>query len=178
MCPAATAATHVINCLARQRDNVERFGDRAAVFTYETMCDAPAVAHSLEEIKHAAAGHDNLMPLFINAVDDGATLGEICNALREVFGEYGIPHDVEGTEPLARSGAVAALLRTVRLPDDDWPELDEAPAGDVGPRWRGRSEHGGRVECGPPGPGDQAAAADFTPPAAPRPSAPTRKPRG
>src|SRR5439155_13741502 len=41
--------------------------------------------------------------------------------LREVFGEYGIPLDVEGTEPLLRNPAVATLLRVLRLPDEDWP---------------------------------------------------------
>jgi ATP-dependent helicase/DNAse subunit B len=41
--------------------------------------------------------------------------------LREVFAEYGIPTDVEGTEPLLRSPAVATLLRALRLPDEDWP---------------------------------------------------------
>jgi ATP-dependent helicase/DNAse subunit B len=41
--------------------------------------------------------------------------------LREVFGEYGIPLDVEGTEPLTRNPAVATLLRVLRLPDEDWP---------------------------------------------------------
>ncbi len=41
--------------------------------------------------------------------------------LLEVFTEYGIPVDVEGTEPLTRRPAVAALLRAVRVPDDDWP---------------------------------------------------------
>ncbi len=28
------------------------------------------------------------MPLFVEAVSDYATLGEICDALRRVFGEY------------------------------------------------------------------------------------------
>src|SRR5262249_60315853 len=41
--------------------------------------------------------------------------------LAEVFGEYGVPLDVEGTAPLTRSPVVATLLRAVRLPDDDWP---------------------------------------------------------
>jgi ATP-dependent helicase/nuclease subunit B len=39
---------------------------------------------------------------------------------REVFDEYGIPHDAEGAEPLGRAPAVAFLLRAVRLPDEDW----------------------------------------------------------
>jgi ATP-dependent helicase/DNAse subunit B len=41
--------------------------------------------------------------------------------LREVFPEYGIPVDVEGTEPLLRNPAVSTVLRALRLPDDDWP---------------------------------------------------------
>ena len=41
--------------------------------------------------------------------------------LHEVFTEYGIPVDVEGTEPLTRRPAVAVLLRALRLPDEDWP---------------------------------------------------------
>ena len=34
----------------------------------------------------AARGRDNLMPLFLEAVDAGATLGEICDVLRAAFG--------------------------------------------------------------------------------------------
>jgi len=34
---------------------------------------------------------ENLMPLFIEAVEGHATLGEICGALREVWGEYRDP---------------------------------------------------------------------------------------
>ncbi len=48
-------------------------------------------------------------------------LDSYADLLREVFAEYGLPFDMEGTEPLTRNGAVAALLRAVRLPDDDWP---------------------------------------------------------
>jgi ATP-dependent helicase/DNAse subunit B len=40
--------------------------------------------------------------------------------LREVFTEYGVPVDVEGTEPLLQNPAVSALLRALRLPDEDW----------------------------------------------------------
>lgn len=43
---------------------------------------------ALEELKNAAAGDDNLMPLILDAVKEYATLGEICGVLREVFGEY------------------------------------------------------------------------------------------
>ena len=50
--------------------------------------DAQAVERRLRDVRAAAAGGENLMPFFVDAVDDGATLGEICNVLREVFGTY------------------------------------------------------------------------------------------
>jgi methylmalonyl-CoA mutase N-terminal domain/subunit len=50
--------------------------------------DAQAVERRLSDVRAAAAGGENLMPFFVDAVDDGATLGEICNVLREVFGTY------------------------------------------------------------------------------------------
>ena len=46
------------------------------------------VAKRLGEIKRAAQGTDNLMPYILEAVRSYATLGEICDVLREVFGEY------------------------------------------------------------------------------------------
>jgi methylmalonyl-CoA mutase N-terminal domain/subunit len=42
----------------------------------------------LDDLKKAAQGSDNLMPGILDAVRSYATLGEICDALREVFGEY------------------------------------------------------------------------------------------
>jgi methylmalonyl-CoA mutase N-terminal domain/subunit len=42
----------------------------------------------LEKLKSAAKGSDNLMPLFIECVENDITLGEICNTLRSVWGEY------------------------------------------------------------------------------------------
>jgi methylmalonyl-CoA mutase N-terminal domain/subunit len=46
------------------------------------------VARSLVELKLAAQGTENLMPFILEAVRSYATLGEICDVLREVFGEY------------------------------------------------------------------------------------------
>ncbi|MFZ5652115.1 MAG: acyl-CoA mutase large subunit family protein [Bacillota bacterium] len=50
--------------------------------------DSRRVEEILNEIRGAAAGNENLMPYFIEAVKRYATLGEICGILREVFGEY------------------------------------------------------------------------------------------
>lgn len=50
--------------------------------------DQAKVDHELSEIRKAAQTDHNLMPLLISAVECDATLGEICGALREVWGEY------------------------------------------------------------------------------------------
>jgi len=45
----------------------------------------------LNQLRHAAEHEENLMPLILNAVREYATLGEICDVLREVYGEYRAP---------------------------------------------------------------------------------------
>ena len=50
--------------------------------------DAAAVAQSLNAIREAARGTDNLMPHIVDAVKAKATLGEISDALRSVWGTY------------------------------------------------------------------------------------------
>ena len=47
-----------------------------------------AVEAALEKIRLAASGTDNLMPHFLEAVKAYASVGEICDVLREVFGEW------------------------------------------------------------------------------------------
>jgi methylmalonyl-CoA mutase N-terminal domain/subunit len=46
------------------------------------------VAGSLAKLETAAQGSENLMPYIYDCVKEYATLGEICNVLRKVFGEY------------------------------------------------------------------------------------------
>ncbi len=53
--------------------------------------DQAAVAEILARIEKAARGSENLMPLFIAAVEREATLGEIVGVLRGVWGEYRPP---------------------------------------------------------------------------------------
>jgi methylmalonyl-CoA mutase N-terminal domain/subunit len=50
--------------------------------------DTIAVENSLRLLKQAAAGTDNLMPFILSAVENYATLGEVANIFRDVFGEY------------------------------------------------------------------------------------------
>jgi methylmalonyl-CoA mutase N-terminal domain/subunit len=53
--------------------------------------DAGAAANALEKLKRAAQAGDNTMPATIEAVRVYATLGEICDALRDVYGLYEEP---------------------------------------------------------------------------------------
>jgi methylmalonyl-CoA mutase N-terminal domain/subunit len=46
------------------------------------------VQSSLKAVHRAADQGENLMPHFIDAVKEYATLGEVCGVLRQVFGEY------------------------------------------------------------------------------------------
>ncbi len=50
--------------------------------------DSAAVDESLTKIRNAARGSENMMPLLIEAVEAYATIGEICDVLREEWGEY------------------------------------------------------------------------------------------
>ncbi len=50
--------------------------------------DNPAVTEKLTALKKACEGTENLMPYIVEAVREYATLGEICDVMREVFGEY------------------------------------------------------------------------------------------
>ena len=50
--------------------------------------DRRVVEQLLGKLKAAASGTENLMPLFVECVENDVTLGEICNTLRGVWGEY------------------------------------------------------------------------------------------
>jgi len=53
--------------------------------------DNELVARRLEALREAAQGTENLMPYILDAARAYATLGEICGAFREDFGEYREP---------------------------------------------------------------------------------------
>ena len=53
-----------------------------------TTRDGARVAGALDALRVAAAGSTNLMPLLLDAVRAEATVGEMCDALRDVWGEY------------------------------------------------------------------------------------------
>jgi len=53
--------------------------------------DKGAVAKALDKVRKAAQNGDNTMPATVEAVRAYATLGEICSALRDVYGVYEEP---------------------------------------------------------------------------------------
>ena len=50
--------------------------------------NSSVVASALLELKKAATGSENLMPYILTAVENYATIGEISDTLRGIFGEY------------------------------------------------------------------------------------------
>lgn len=67
---------------ATAREQVER------LTKFKANRDADKVKAALEKISAAARGSENLMPLFVSAVENKVTLGEISDTLRQVFGLY------------------------------------------------------------------------------------------
>jgi methylmalonyl-CoA mutase N-terminal domain/subunit len=55
---------------------------------YKKRRDNKKIESCLDALKNQAKGNDNLMAPIIEAIKAEATLGEICGALREVFGEH------------------------------------------------------------------------------------------
>ncbi|MDX9815328.1 MAG: methylmalonyl-CoA mutase family protein, partial [Smithellaceae bacterium] len=53
--------------------------------------DSRAVKKSLDDIRNACKKGDNVVPYCIEAVRNLATLQEICDVYREVYGEYKDP---------------------------------------------------------------------------------------
>jgi methylmalonyl-CoA mutase N-terminal domain/subunit len=69
-------------------DPTIELGQRAKLKELRETRDQRLVDELLDKLKSAASGEENLMPLFIACVENKVTLGEICNTLRGVWGEY------------------------------------------------------------------------------------------
>jgi methylmalonyl-CoA mutase N-terminal domain/subunit len=61
---------------------------RERLKTLRETRDGGRVTELLGKLENVARGTGNLMPLFIECVENDITLGEICNTLRGVWGEY------------------------------------------------------------------------------------------
>ncbi len=61
---------------------------RARLLELRHRRDQDRARRALDRIEAAARGRDNLLPPILEAVDASVTLGEICDALRRVFGVH------------------------------------------------------------------------------------------
>ena len=69
-------------------DPAIELGQKAKLKELRETRDQGRAKELLEKLQAAASGTENLMPLFIECVENDITLGEICNTLRVIWGEY------------------------------------------------------------------------------------------
>ena len=65
-----------------ERDQLERLK------TFKSERDQELADKRLEELREAAQGDDNLLPYIKQALKDHCSMGEVCGAMRDEFGEY------------------------------------------------------------------------------------------
>ena len=67
---------------AAEREQVARLTD------FKRDRDHQLVTQRLDQVRQAAASTDNMLPVLRQALKDRCTLGEVCDAMRDVFGRY------------------------------------------------------------------------------------------
>ena len=82
---------------------------------WRTARESGTVASALDELRRAAEGDENLVPVSIEAANAGVTTGEWAAALRDVFGDYRAP---TGVSAAAQAGVTAERLEEVRAKVD------------------------------------------------------------
>jgi methylmalonyl-CoA mutase N-terminal domain/subunit len=65
-----------------ERDQVQRLN------AFKADRDTELVERRLEEVRAGARGPDNLLPVLRQALKDRCSMGEVCGAMRDVFGDY------------------------------------------------------------------------------------------
>jgi methylmalonyl-CoA mutase N-terminal domain/subunit len=82
------AVDEVLTLERLQVDPAIELGQRERLKELRERRKKERVGELLSGLETAARGTENLMPLFIECVENDITLGEICNTLRGVWGEY------------------------------------------------------------------------------------------
>ena len=67
---------------ASEREQVDRLK------AFKANRDQQLVEQRLEQLREAARGSENLLPPIRQALKDRASMGEVCGAMRDVFGRY------------------------------------------------------------------------------------------
>ena len=65
-----------------EREQLERLA------AFKANRDQALVAQRLDEVRAASSGSDNLLPFLRQALKDRCSMGEVCAAMRDVFGRY------------------------------------------------------------------------------------------
>jgi methylmalonyl-CoA mutase N-terminal domain/subunit len=65
-----------------ERDQLERLK------AFKADRDQELAETRLRELREASAGTENLLPYIRQALKDRCSIGEVCGAMREEFGEY------------------------------------------------------------------------------------------
>jgi ATP-dependent helicase/DNAse subunit B len=115
--PLPAGLRHLARQLFRPLRAIQPAGDADGLVILEApgqLGEARLVAREIKTLLLSGVTAEEIL-VIVRDVPPSADL------LREVFAEYGIPLDIEGTEPVARNPAVATLLRAFRLPEEDWP---------------------------------------------------------
>jgi len=73
------------------RETLDQAADQIAEIQSNPRAWLSWMTYLLERLEGAARGSQNLMPLFIECVENDITLGEICGVLRGLWGEYHPP---------------------------------------------------------------------------------------
>jgi ATP-dependent helicase/nuclease subunit B len=116
-CEIPVGLVHLGRQLFRARHRMERSAEADGIQCIEApgpVGEARLVAREIRLLLDRGVKPDAILV----SLRDLAGSAEL---LREVFTEYQIPIDIEGAEPLHRNPAIAMLLRTLRLQDEDWP---------------------------------------------------------
>jgi (2R)-ethylmalonyl-CoA mutase len=87
----------------------------ADVVEWRSNRDNDAVKRSLDELRRAAEGGDNVMPSTIDLAHAGGTTGEWAGVLREVFGEYRAPTGVAAAAGLGFGGVTSLATVAERV---------------------------------------------------------------
>ncbi len=83
-----SAGAHRLPIAPQRVDPELESGQRERLAQLRATRDSPRVSELLARLQQAARTSQALMPLFIEAAESGATLGEMCGVLRDVWGEY------------------------------------------------------------------------------------------
>ena len=87
-CPPVGGAQHAVTLPRLTVDPAIEREQSERLLSLKRCRDNAAVQAQLQRLCQAAQGTENLMPIILDAVRVYATLGEVCDVLRGVFGEY------------------------------------------------------------------------------------------